>query len=91
MQHKLPIGIAVSGILVVALAAILGWAVIPKVIDNKISDQTKLEDNSETFEKWQDIPYPIYLSFHIFHVSNADEVEAGKKPILVEKGPYAYR
>lgn len=91
LLNKVLIGVTVLGALIVVLAGVLGWVVIPKVIDNKITDQTKLEPGSETWEKWQDIPYPIYLTFRVFHVSNPDEVEAGQTPKLIEKGPYVYR
>lgn len=91
MNYKLPIGVTVVGALIVVLIGVMGWYGIPKIIDNQISKQTRLEPESETFEKWADVPYPIYLSFRVFHVTNPDEVEQGEVPIFEEKGPYHYK
>ena len=56
-----------------------------------VFQQVKLTNGSETWEKWSDIPLPVYLSFYIFNVTNPLEVELGGKPRLQEVGPYVYR
>ena len=31
------------------------------------------------------------MKFYLFHVENPEEIQNGKKPIVTEKGPYAYK
>lgn len=45
---------------------------------------------TETWTNWVEAPIPIYLTFHIHHITNPDEVENGLKPAYEEKGPYVY-
>ncbi|CAL8110768.1 unnamed protein product [Orchesella dallaii] len=90
-MQKIAIGITVTGAVVVLVAAIIGWVVVPNIIDDKIVEQVRLVNGSETWDKWSNIPYPVYLSFYVFNVTNPDEVEAGGKPVFEEKGPYAYK
>ncbi|ODM91070.1 Scavenger receptor class B member 1 [Orchesella cincta] len=90
-MQKLAIGVTVTGLVVILVAAIIGWIVVPNIIDDKIIEEVRLINGSETWDKWADIPFPVYLSFNIFHVTNPDEVEAGEKPIFEERGPYAYK
>lgn len=91
MHRAIPIGVGVLGGVIIILAGVLGWVVIPKVIDSKIKEETRLKIGGETLEKWADIPYPIYLVFYVHNVTNPDEVEAGFTPKLQEVGPYSFR
>ncbi|CAG5114483.1 unnamed protein product, partial [Candidula unifasciata] len=45
----------------------------------------------ELYEIWQDIPVPVYMQFYFFHVHNVQEVKAGHKPSVTQRGPYTYR
>ncbi len=38
-----------------------------------------------------DPPVETYFSVYQFHLANVDEVLAGGKPKLVERGPYVFR
>jgi hypothetical protein len=42
------------------------------------------------FLKWTP-PVPVFMKFYLFHVENPDEISQGGKPILSQRGPYAYR
>lgn len=59
--------------------------------------QAQLKNGTEMFEKWVDIPIPIYIKFYFFNVTNADKFLAGvggdwsTKPEVEELGPYIYR
>jgi len=83
--------VGIVGVIVVIVAAIVGWAVLPNVIDNRIKEEVRLVSGTETWDKWANITLPIKLKFHIFHVNNPLDVEQHKaKPNLTEFGPYVY-
>lgn len=52
-----------------------------------------LENGSMLYGIWQNPTesIPVYLQFYPFDVMNPDEVTAGGKPYVVERGPYTYR
>jgi len=54
--------------------------------------EVRLIEGGETWDKWKEIPIPVYLNFYMLNVTNPDEFEAGTAiPVFVEKGPYSYR
>ena len=56
------------------------------------SQKLAIAEGSETYEKWKEIPMPIYYKYYFFNVSNAAEIEkSGAKPIVKEFGPFTYR
>lgn len=76
---------------------------LPFLIDKLVQDGIKEDivpvppEVSETiYNNWvnNDNPErnpPEYMTYRIFNVTNVDEVIAGGKPVLEEKGPYVYR
>lgn len=47
---------------------------------------------SETYEKWKQLPIPVYYRYYFFNVSNPLEIErSGAKPIVQEIGPFTYK
>lgn len=40
---------------------------------------------------WKDIPVPFFMSVYFFNVLNPDEILAGEKPTVEQRGPYVYR
>lgn len=51
-----------------------------------------IEKGSETFEKWKQLPIPVYYRYYFFNVSNPLEIErSGAKPIVNEIGPFTYK
>lgn len=53
--------------------------------------QTMLEEGTETFERFVDIPQPLLFKVFIFNVTNPNEVIEGGVPKVKEIGPYIYR
>ncbi|BFZ12671.1 hypothetical protein BsWGS_15710 [Bradybaena similaris] len=76
------------------LLAILGAILFP-IVDHLVTEQIKkkviISNKSELYEVWQDIPVPVYMQFYFFHVYNVEEIKAGQKPFVAERGPYTYR
>jgi len=55
-----------------------------------IFQKVKLTNGSEVWEKWRNVPIPIYLKIYLFNVSNPIEVLNGSYPKLNEIGPFVY-
>ncbi|ODM89906.1 Scavenger receptor class B member 1 [Orchesella cincta] len=53
-------------------------------------DLFRITKSSPVFKLWKDIPIPVYMKFHLFNVTNPDDIGQGAKPILREMGPYTY-
>ncbi|XP_069789559.1 scavenger receptor class B member 1 isoform X6 [Narcine bancroftii] len=47
--------------------------------------------NGFSYSVWKDVPVPFYMSVYFFHVVNPDAILLGKKPVIVQRGPYVYR
>ncbi|XP_035704870.1 scavenger receptor class B member 1 [Folsomia candida] len=99
MQKAVIVSISITsvGVILVLLGSILGWVFLPNFIESTIKKQAQLKNGTEMFEKWVDIPIPIYIKFYFFNVTNADKFLAGvggdwsTKPEVEELGPYIYR
>ena len=50
-----------------------------------------ISNTSELYDIWSELPIPIYMQFYMFNLSNPEEVKQGRKPYVVQKGPYTYR
>ncbi|KAK7481721.1 hypothetical protein BaRGS_00027094 [Batillaria attramentaria] len=82
----------VFGVGVVLLAG--GGIMIPVVnmlVKDKIKQTVIISNTSELYDVWSEPPLPIYMQFYMFNLSNPAEVKQGKKPFLVQRGPYTYR
>ncbi len=40
---------------------------------------------------WKNPPASVYRKYYFFDVQNPEEILAGEKPYVVERGPYAYK
>lgn len=49
-----------------------------------------IQEGGVLYDLWKDVPIPVYMQFYMFNVTNVDEVLQGKKPYVVQKGPYTY-
>ncbi|CAH0581631.1 unnamed protein product [Chrysodeixis includens] len=80
------------GSVTVVLGAIMAifW---PLIFTTQLQKMMVVTNTSMSFEIWRETPIPMYLEFHFFNITNANELLAGKRePIkVVEMGPYVYR
>jgi len=79
------------GLTLTTVIVILGWVVVPNIIEDKIEEEVRLVEGTETWNKWLNNPVPVYLKFTFFNITNPRAVLEGQKPILVEVGPYVYK
>uniref|UniRef100_A0A1A9VH65 Protein croquemort n=1 Tax=Glossina austeni TaxID=7395 RepID=A0A1A9VH65_GLOAU len=64
----------------------------PSLADNFINNMIVLKEGSTTFEKWTDVPVPVYMQMYMFNWTNGKEVqESGVKPNFERVGPYVFR
>lgn len=76
------------------ILCVLGAGMIPLVnwiIQHKVEQSVVLVEGGATYEIWKDTPIPVYMQFYMFDVKNPDEVLQGKKPFVLQRGPYTYR
>ncbi|ODM99319.1 Sensory neuron membrane protein 1 [Orchesella cincta] len=91
------LGTSGAGLVVLVIAVVVGWVVVPNVIDGKVKDETQLVESSDVWEKWKDIPVPIYLKVWFFNVTNAHEFgttttsDWSAVPQFKEVGPYVFK
>ncbi|KAH8376859.1 hypothetical protein KR093_001758, partial [Drosophila rubida] len=75
---------AVSGLL-----SIIWW---PTFIDNMIMESLPLTPTSKTYDKWIELPIPVYMRMFLWNWTNAEDVQLrGAKPNFKQCGPYVYR
>lgn len=58
---------------------------------NIVLSTMALKPDSDRFNSWLKPPVQPHLTGYAFHVTNPDDVVAGKKPILEEVGPFVYK
>ncbi|XP_034472465.1 protein croquemort [Drosophila innubila] len=75
---------AISGLL-----AIICW---PSFIDKMVFKSLPLTPTSKTFDKWIELPIPVYMRMFLWNWTNPEEVKShGAKPNFKQLGPYVYR
>ncbi|KAG7313655.1 hypothetical protein JYU34_000814 [Plutella xylostella] len=82
--------LAVGAVVAVAVA-IVGYAVVPGIIDETILQEVALENNTIALERFENVPFPLNFTIHLFSVENGPEVLAGGIPRVRERGPYIYK
>ncbi|TSM28082.1 Electrogenic sodium bicarbonate cotransporter 4 [Bagarius yarrelli] len=88
---KIAIGFLVVGLLAVVFGAVLVF-VGPVVIKEQIIKNVEINPrNSLSYTMWKDIPVPFFMSVYFFNVLNPEEILAGEKPTVEQRGPYVYR
>jgi hypothetical protein len=50
-----------------------------------------LKEGNEVYDRWLHPENPVYLTFYMFNVTNAENVSKGGIPNVQQHGPYTYR
>uniref|UniRef100_A0A834VJC1 Scavenger receptor class B member 1 n=1 Tax=Sarcoptes scabiei TaxID=52283 RepID=A0A834VJC1_SARSC len=84
--------LAFFGTLLIIIGLVCYLSVFHSLINRIISERLIISEGSEMFEKWKQIPMPIYYQYYFFNVSNPLDIErSGAKPRIKEIGPFTYR
>ncbi|XP_055531057.1 sensory neuron membrane protein 2 isoform X1 [Wyeomyia smithii] len=78
------------GVLTAVCGALLGLIVFPGAVHDKIIENTELRQGTPQFKRWETLPQPLDFKVYIFNVTNPYEVQMGRRPRVVEIGPYVY-
>ncbi|XP_060519996.1 sensory neuron membrane protein 2-like [Cylas formicarius] len=90
-NYKLLFHVAVMGAVLLVSGALLGFKIIPDLIEDKIWEKKVLRMNTEQWDVFLKMPFPVTFNVYLFDVQNPDEVMSGAKPVVKEKGPYTYK
>ncbi|XP_060105217.1 scavenger receptor class B member 1 [Heteronotia binoei] len=85
--------VAVCGVLGAALLAVglVLLVALPFIVKDQVTQTVRIQPNTFFYELWKDIPVPFYFSVYFFNVLNPNQVLAGLKPAVEQRGPYVYR
>ncbi|XP_060751776.1 scavenger receptor class B member 1 [Tachysurus vachellii] len=90
-KSNIAIGLSVVGLVAVVLGTILVF-VGPAIIKDQIIKNVEINPNNKlSYTMWKDIPVPFFMSIYFFNVLNPEEILAGEKPTVEQRGPYVYR
>ena len=79
------------GVLII-ISAIGSYFNVNYIIKGQIYQNIVLEEDSKAFKFWMNPPATVYRKYYFFSVKNENEVvNKGKKPNLMQRGPYVYR
>lgn len=56
-----------------------------------VSQAKVLQEGSEQWKTFMKVPFPFQFKVHLFIVQNAEDIQAGAKPLVKEQGPYVYQ
>lgn len=87
-KKALAFGIAILFI-IFGLLLVIGWdSAIHTITHNELT----IQKGSQGFDNWVVTPIPMFLTFHLYNWTNADEVvkDWRIKPIVQEVGPYVF-
>lgn len=57
-----------------------------------VFQKLELINNTQTFNYWQQIPTPLYMSVYLFNWTNPEETLQNRdKPKLEQLGPYVFK
>ncbi|XP_060800583.1 sensory neuron membrane protein 2 [Amyelois transitella] len=87
-HSKLCFGASLAALVVSVILAAWGF---PKIVSKQIQKQLQIENSSMMFENWRVLPMPLQFKINLFNVTNVEEINRGRKPKLVEVGPYVYK
>ncbi|KAL2099686.1 hypothetical protein ACEWY4_004080 [Coilia grayii] len=65
--------------------------IFSNIVYSRIKSEVVLKNGTDAFAAWENPPPPVYMQFYFFNLTNPTEVLAGRKPAVVELGPYTYR
>nr|WKF45044.1 sensory neuron membrane protein 2a [Podabrus annulatus] len=66
------------------------FVVMPQIIQESVESNVQLLDNTIQFDRFMELPLPVYFKVHIFGIENPAEVLRGETPRVKEIGPYVY-
>ncbi|XP_049292374.1 sensory neuron membrane protein 2 isoform X2 [Anopheles funestus] len=78
------------GVMMAVSGALLGWVVFPRAVHEKVIEATELRQGTDQYKRWEALPQPLDFKVYIFNVTNPYEVMQGRRPKVVEVGPYVY-
>nr|WJJ63368.1 sensory neuron membrane protein 2a [Pachyrhinus yasumatsui] len=91
INFKCLFAIGIFGALLLIFGAYLGFTFIPNKIDEKVWETKILRENSEQWDIFMKIPFPLDFKVYLFNVQNPEEIILGAKPVVKEIGPYVYK
>lgn len=74
----------------IIISALSSYFNVRYIIKSQIEQNIVLTNNSKAYTFWTKPPARIIRKYYFFHVKNPKEVAYGKKPNLVQQGPYVY-
>ena len=83
-------GLLAALVLILVLSGIALLLCHGSIFQYIYNSQLVLSPTSGSFPMWSVLPSPMIASMYLFHVLNPDEVSAGAKPRLEERGPYVF-
>ncbi|XP_053600592.1 sensory neuron membrane protein 2 [Plodia interpunctella] len=87
-HSKLCFGVSLAALIISVVLAAWGF---PKIVSKQIQKSVQIENSSLMFDKWRVLPMPLQFKIHLFNVTNVEEINQGRRPRLVEVGPYVYK
>nr|XP_022900239.1 sensory neuron membrane protein 2-like [Onthophagus taurus] len=83
---------SIAGAVIFVVGLIMAFVGFPLIVDDQIHRQVKLENGSDSYERWRQLPVPLDFKVYMFNITNWREVNfEGEYPNVEEFGPYYYR
>ena len=79
-----------ASVLTILIAVLTKWVIVPPVVSQVAWHFMRLRPGTLGYEVWQFPPVPVYTKFHVFNVTNPEDVLQGMKPVVEEIGPFTY-
>ncbi|ENN70885.1 hypothetical protein YQE_12290, partial [Dendroctonus ponderosae] len=77
-------------LLLIASLVLAFWG-LPQIISKQIHKQTELTENTDQWDRFKELPFPMEFNIRFFLVTNPADVLNGSMPILKESEPYKYK
>lgn len=91
-RSRSSICMTLTGITLIVIGLLFYLFLMHNLINDEIAKRIAITDGSESYEKWRQLPMPIYYRYYFFNITNAAEIErSGAKPLVKEIGPFTYR
>lgn len=78
-------------VIVLAGVLVLSFYGVPCIVDLKVASSVRLENDTEQWDRFLDLPIPVITNVYLFTVTNSEDVLKGALPVVQEVGPYVYR
>ncbi|CAF1009200.1 unnamed protein product, partial [Brachionus calyciflorus] len=80
---------SIGGLFFISIG-ILSFFFVPSIVQHKIKQSIIIKDGSNGYKFWQDPPAKIHRKIYLFNITNPKDIEKGRRPKLVEMGPYTF-